>query len=256
MPNCTAISNTQTVDLTAGTLTSGFCHETLQLTFNEFVSKTTGQLAGNMAAFTAGDDTPSGDDQDKLWFKQDGTPGNDCVPIDGGWHWYNANAAPAAWEPVHSHTGTHSPVGVITMWAGSELSVSPTGWLMCHGSAVSRATHSELFAVIGTTYGVGDNSTTFNLPNLKSRVPMGWDDGEPDYENLNNTGGSKEVTLTEAQMPSHTHGLDRNGSGSGGVQNYYGGNFAGGVTDSTGGGESHENRPPYLVLNFIIKAVA
>lgn len=256
MPNCTAISNTQTVDLTAGTLTSGFCHETLQLTFNEFVAKTTGQLAGNMAAFTAGDDTPSGDDQDKLWFKQDGTPGNDCVPVDGGWHWYNANAAPAAWESVHTHTGTHSPVGVITMWAGNNLVTPPTGWNFCHGATLSRTTYSALFAVIGTTYGIGDGSTTFTLPNLKSRVPMGWDDGDTDYEDLNNTGGEKETTLTEAQMPSHSHDvLTGPAAGVTGSQPYYGGNFQG-TTSTEGGDEAHENRPPYIVLNFIIKIVA
>lgn len=62
--------------------------------------------------------------------------------------------------------------GVISMWA---TDTAPTGWLLCDGSAVSRTTYSSLFSLISTTYGVGDNSTTFNLPNLKNRIAIGLD---------------------------------------------------------------------------------
>ena len=56
-----------------------------------------------------------------------------------------------------------NPIGTINMYASTTV---PSGWLLCDGSAVSRTTYSSLFNIIGTTYGVGDNSTTFNIPNL------------------------------------------------------------------------------------------
>jgi microcystin-dependent protein len=62
------------------------------------------------------------------------------------------------------------PVGTIMMWAGS---TAPTGWLLCNGAAVSRTTYSDLFAVISTTYGTGNGSTTFNVPDLQRRFPLG-----------------------------------------------------------------------------------
>jgi hypothetical protein len=64
------------------------------------------------------------------------------------------------------------PSGVIMAWP---TNTAPTDWLLCDGSAVSRTTYADLFAVISTTYGSGDGSTTFNLPNLKGRVPVGRD---------------------------------------------------------------------------------
>ena len=62
------------------------------------------------------------------------------------------------------------PIGGITQFGGS---TAPAGWLLCDGSPVSRSTYSAVFAVIGTTYGVGDGSTTFNLPDLRNRFPLG-----------------------------------------------------------------------------------
>jgi|APGre2960657404_1045060.scaffolds.fasta_scaffold24594_3 microcystin-dependent protein len=56
------------------------------------------------------------------------------------------------------------------------MSTAPTGWLKCNGAAISRTTYAKLFAVIGTTYGVGDGSTTFNLPDLRGEFIRGWDD--------------------------------------------------------------------------------
>jgi len=91
---------------------------------------------------------------------------------------------------------------VISVYAGA---TSPTGYLMCNGSAVSRAIYAELFNVIGTTYGVGDGSTTFNVPNLTGRVPVGLQASEPSFASLGTTGGEIEHTLTIPEMPSHDH---------------------------------------------------
>jgi microcystin-dependent protein len=79
------------------------------------------------------------------------------------------------------------------MFAGS---TAPTGWLLCDGTAVSRTTYSDLFAITSTTYGVGDGSTTFNLPNLKGRVPVGLDTSQTEFDVLGETGGAKTHTLT------------------------------------------------------------
>jgi microcystin-dependent protein len=96
--------------------------------------------------------------------------------------------------------GRFLPAGAITQFAGAS---APSGYLLCSGQAVSRSTFSTLFSAIGTTYGVGDGSTTFNLPNLQNRVPVGK--GAGTFANLNDTGGAETHTLTTAQMPSHTH---------------------------------------------------
>jgi microcystin-dependent protein len=89
-------------------------------------------------------------------------------------------------------------VGEIYMYAGS---TAPTGFIICDGSAISRATYSELFDVIGTTYGTGDGSTTFNLPDLSGRVVIGV---SSNYS-IGNIGGEEAHSLTVNEMPSHTH---------------------------------------------------
>jgi microcystin-dependent protein len=97
------------------------------------------------------------------------------------------------------------PSGVINMWA---TTTAPTSWLLCDGTAVSRTTYAALFAVISTTYGVGDNSTTFNLPNLKGRVPVGRDSADSSFDTMGETGGAKTHTLNTAEMPIHSHFQD------------------------------------------------
>ena len=87
---------------------------------------------------------------------------------------------------------------------------APSGWLECDGAAVSRSTYSDLFAIIGTIYGAGDGSTTFNLPDLQGRVIMGQGGSTAlrtptDLENIGDTFGSQTHTLTVNEMPSHNH---------------------------------------------------
>jgi microcystin-dependent protein len=89
------------------------------------------------------------------------------------------------------------PIGTVLDYAGSTV---PTGYLECDGSAVSRTTYPLLYAAIGTTWGAGDGSTTFNLPNLGGRACIG-----KGSRNVGNTGGSETHTLTSDEMPSHCH---------------------------------------------------
>jgi microcystin-dependent protein len=96
------------------------------------------------------------------------------------------------------------PVGTVSQTARAS---APTGYLICDGSAVSRTTYSDLFDAIGTAYGVGDNSTTFNIPNLKGKVPVGRDSSQTEFDTLGETGGEKTVALSEGNLPSHSHSM-------------------------------------------------
>ena len=147
------------------------------------------------------------------------------------------------------------PIGAIQAYGGE---VAPNNWLICDGSAVSRTTYAELFAVIGTTYGTGDGSTTFNLPDLRGNVAIG---ASEDYE-LGDSGGEETHTLTINEMPSHTHDSTNvcNSTGTtiattvaaGGSYGYGYGNTN--ILGNTGGGQAHNNMQPYIVTNYIIKA--
>lgn len=97
-----------------------------------------------------------------------------------------------------------NPAGAIQAYGGSS---APTGYLLCDGSAVSRSTYADLFTAIGTTYGAGDGSTTFNIPNLKGRVPVGRDSAQTEFDVLGETGGAKTHTLTTAEIAAHQHNI-------------------------------------------------
>lgn len=176
------------------------------------------------------------------------------------------------------------PVGVVVPFAGT---AAPTGWLICAGQAVSRATYASLYLALGTAYGVGDGSTTFNVPDMRGRLALGMDNmGGTDAGRLsvtNTLGGSggaqtksgttAAYTLTVADIPAHSHwqvansGLDFVGAGGtgGNVAGQTSGSFSNGTsnqipTRTTGGGAGHSHTisgfdvlPPYLLLNHIIK---
>lgn len=170
-------------------------------------------------------------------------------------------------------SGGSTPAGAVMPYAGS---TEPSGWLFCYGQAVSRATYADLFTAISTTYGVGDGSTTFNLPDLRGRVVAGQDDmGGVSANRLTNqtngiegdtlgaTGGAETHTLTDAQMPSHTHTVYTNTAAStGAVDSIYvsglsvdasGAGAANADTSSAGSDGAHNNVQPTIILNYIIK---
>jgi microcystin-dependent protein len=181
------------------------------------------------------------------------------------------------------------PAGVIVPYGGT---TEPTGWLFCYGQAISRSTYADLFTAISTTYGTGDGSTTFNLPDLRGRVVAGQDDmggtsanrltSPINGDTLGAAGGAESVTLAQADLPNvtltgstssadaHTHAgvpsfIGVSG-GSGGVRNSFEPdadetNSAGAhshtlTTSSINGGvtqTAHNNMQPTIVLNYIIR---
>ena len=126
----------------------------------------------------------------------------------------------------------------------------PDGFLLCDGSAYLRKDYPELFAAIGTVYGAGDGSTTFNVPNLSTRVPVGTGTG---YE-LGATGGEATHKLTVDEIPRHSHTFDRAGIDT--DTDWIGGagtaKIVSDTTSSIGSDQPHNNMQPYTVVNYII----
>jgi microcystin-dependent protein len=147
----------------------------------------------------------------------------------------------------------------IAVTAGSE----PEGWLLCDGRAVSRTTYADLFAALETTYGAGDGSTTFNLPDYRGRAPIGAGTGSGlTARTLGTAYGAETHTLTEAEMPAHTHGtgtagrffLESNntlGVASGAAK--FDNTSISANTASKGGGGAHANMQPSRAVHFLVK---
>ena len=154
------------------------------------------------------------------------------------------------------------PTGSIMPFAGSS---APTGYLLCNDTPISRTTYSALFALIGTTYGAGDGSTTFNIPDLRGRVIAGKDNmGGSSANTLTNAQadqlggilGTETHTLTIAEMPSHDHTVEfQAGAAGSGYPGFDGSGDArnSGNSGLKGGGGAHNNVQPTIILNYIIK---
>ena len=142
-----------------------------------------------------------------------------------------------------------TPTGVIFPFGGV---AAPSGYLLCDGAAVSRTAYSDLFAVVGTAFGVGDGSTTFDLPDMQGNIPVGK--GGSGVTNIGDTGGEQAHTLSENEMPDHDHSVNMQGAG---AYNFEIGGYThqtvAGNTGSKGGGAAHNNMQPHLGTEYIIK---
>lgn len=98
-----------------------------------------------------------------------------------------------------------TPVGAVMMWLTGSI---PQGWLLIDGTNRSRTTYSRLFSLWGTTFGNGDGSTTFGTPDMRQRVPVGFDSTVTAFNALGKTGGEATHVITALELPSHTHTID------------------------------------------------
>ena len=187
--------------------------------------------------------------------------------------------------------GSETPIGAGMLWY---TATAPAGYLICDGTAISRADYAKLFAIIGTNYGIGNGSTTFNLPDLQQRFPIGKA-ASGTGSSLAGTGGAIDHSHTSAahthSVPAHYHGMGAGATylAGSGVPKYVGaglgsytlgsagnnyrdmqsgdgtgniGLVTGGVngnaamtSGSTTPSSTGTNNPPYLVVNYIIKYV-
>jgi microcystin-dependent protein len=179
----------------------------------------------------------------------------------------------------HNEDGTHRtsqgllnfvPVGVVAPWT---TATAPDGWILCEGQQVERLTYSALFDVIGTTYGAGNGTTTFNVPNMQGRFPLGKAVAGTG-STLAGTGGTLDHVHSGA---AHVHSIDppntttgfqsndifvdanidgvtlRAASGGGAANNHdHDVNIAAFDSSSAGAGDTGSANPPYLALNYII----
>jgi len=165
---------------------------------------------------------------------------------------------------VRGDAGPMGPPGTVHMFGGTS---APSGWLLCNGAAVSRTTYSALYAVIGTRYGAGNGTTTFNLPNMQGRTVFGVDEDQTEFSAVAKKGGAK----------THLHNLSNKAWAKIGLTVSYlraasvavttwranqyatfptndssadvsGGTPLGGTTDTD------STLPPYLAMHYIIKA--
>lgn len=164
---------------------------------------------------------------------------------------------------------TGVPVGSIFPYAGA---TAPTNYLLCYGQAVSRATYAVLFAVLGTAYGTGDGSTTFNLPDLRGRVIAALDNlggvsanvvTDTDADTLGGTDGEEDHVLTEAELATHDHDFQGGARLPGSPDNNdnsYSSSSSSASTDyfataTAGSNTPHNTMQPTIFMSYIIRAI-
>lgn len=158
------------------------------------VHGTSGALVGTGGVQTLTNKTLSVDDN-----TVNGLPPSSFVMTDATGRVVSTESRPALMDPG---------VGEVRTWIGA---TDPNAnWMVMDGRAVSRTTYAALFALIGTTHGTGDGSTTFNIPNAKGRVLVGLDGADAKFDALGEKGGASQATLAETNLPAHTHAIDHN----------------------------------------------
>lgn len=235
-----------------------------------------GMPSGNVAVSGTGPAGPTGPTGPAGADGADGAPGSVWhsgsiaptvgIGVDGDYYFRTSNGdvygpkASGSWgSPVANLTGAQGiqgdpgvgPTGTVIAYASSSI---PAGWLQCDGSAKSRTTYSALFGVIGTTWGSGDGSTTFNIPNLNGVFPRGCSASLAD---VGGTGGATSVTLTQSNLPNITLGGFWLKQGGGGASRA---DLAGGAvwdpngTISLGGSSTAFSIiPTFARVNYLIK---
>lgn len=195
------------------------------------------------------------------------------IPVPGTVVVAGSQVGPSGDTGLTGVGGSAEEVGSIKAWPAA---AAPASWMLCDGSALSRTLYPGLFAVLGTSWGAGDGSTTFNLPDMRGRFVLGAGLGTGLANRVLAALGGEEAHALNANenashthsatQPAHSHGVNipQAGAATGAslFANYSGGT-AGGITSGTatpaitvgtsGAGLAHENMPPFLVITYIIK---
>jgi microcystin-dependent protein len=195
-----------------------------------------------------------------------GFPQNDAPVVDPSrnyqWSTYWLRFMMNLWQRTGAAQGGVTPRGQVALFGSI---TPPGGWLLCDGSAIDRIVYSALFSIIGTTFGIGDGTTTFNIPDLRGKFVIG-----AGMIPVGTTGGSSSVTLSTTELPAHTHTITdpgHNHSTLATTSNVTTGTDPGGVTtggttgtsttgitvNSTGTGSAFSILPPYAAVVYIIK---
>lgn len=156
----------------------------------------------------------------------------------------------------------------------ANVATDPPGFLLCDGRAVSRTTYADLFAAIGTEWGNGDGSTTFNLPDLRGRAPIGAGTGSGlTARSVGQSGGAETHTLTIGQMPTHGHPFRASYTNQASPATNVNGGFMTTTTGDSaqsahtgsasasqgqqiggeGNGQAHNNMQPFAVIRYLVK---
>lgn len=256
--NVASLSGPQTVEGVA--LTAG---DRVLLTA-QTTATNNGPWVVQAAAWTRPVDAPTGSALAGALYFAENAPSSGNYPAQSAWRCTSAPGSDVVgtnslqFAQVTGELQHANPIGTVVHFAGTTV---PPYWRECNGAAVSRTTFAALFSAIGTTYGAGNGSTTFNLPNMARRVIVGrGGTGTATLGNaVGNVGGEENHTLTVNEMPSHAHNLN--------VVSVNTGTVTGGALDPapswvdnripygayhTGGSQSHNNLPPSLVLMTLI----
>lgn len=241
-------------DIDASEVKIGDLSEATQINDADYLiinqSGTNKKISKANARFASGDEISIGttqpSEEEKLWINSSLST-NQAKYKDGN-----------TWKELSIKALDSMPIGSIIAFAGTTI---PNGWLECNGSAVSRTTYADLFSTIGTSHGSGNGTTTFNIPNLKGKTIFGLNTNDLDFEAIGNDGGEKKHTLTTDEMPAHSHTQRVEWSNTS-YDNSIAVTIAnsklvvdkGLTTGSAGGGQAHNNLPPYIVEKYIIKA--
>ncbi len=243
-----------TLSLAAGSVTNTEIATSAAIQHDKLAALSTGQLiVGNAGTPTA--TTVSGD----ATIAADGavTIANDAVTTDK----VLDGAITAA--KLDSAAVSSTPTGSISGFIKS--AAAPSGWVYCDGSHYdsTASDYTALFALIQYQYGRTDSSggddetgTYFKVPNLKGRIPIGYDSSQTEFDLMGETGGAKSHTLTISEMPSHTHTVTlggSDGSGTGNKASRTPNSNTTQTTSATGGGTAFDIMNPYVVVEYIIK---
>ncbi len=234
-----------------------------------------GALSGNATSATSATSATNSTNSTNVNLTNNTTNATQYIPFSTtatGNQPLNTNTAlsynPSTHALSNNSVAVDTPIGSIIMYISA--TAPNTNWHLCDGSAISRTTYSALYAIIGTAYGSGDGSTTFNIPNFQSKFPYGY---QSSSNPIATTGGASSVTLTTSNMPAHTHTVggvsvssNSNTVYSGPTTGYLQGSSSAhsvgigaqscsvsGATDSNGSGTSFNILPPYLTVSMMIK---